>query len=312
MLHTIISGIEKLSDDSEKVLSKFSSIAYLKINEESELHNALNSCDVFWFRLNHNLSKTVLKNVKCKYILCAATGLDHIDLNACKENNIAVISLKGESDFLKEVRATAEHTLGLLLALIRKTKLAFNHVEQGEWDRYKFQGFELYKKNVGIYGMGRLGKIMADYYYTMGMTVFYFDTNKDYEDIRFTRVASPEELCSHIDVLSIHLPYNDATHFIIHKDILKHLPANAFIVNTARGGVVNENDLLEMLEKKQIYGYATDVLYNEPQIKEHKLVKYAQKNENIIITPHIGGNTYESIEKTEFFIVNKLYQKIKG
>ena len=175
-LKTIISGIPSLSFENELKLSRISSFEYLKINTDLELIRALQNCDIFWFRLNHNLTKTVLKDIRCKYIICAATGLDHIDLEECKQSNIKVVSLKDESEFLKEIRATAEHTVGLLLTLIRKYKRAYQHTESGKWNRYLFKGTELYKKKVGILGLGRLGKIVADYYSVLGMEVFYFDT----------------------------------------------------------------------------------------------------------------------------------------
>ncbi|ANW96302.1 hypothetical protein AXE80_08435 [Wenyingzhuangia fucanilytica] len=306
-LKTIISGINALSTENENTLRKISSVEYQKIITDLELKKALQNCDVFWFRLNHKLTKSVLENTRCKYILCAATGLDHIDLNACNENNIKIISLKGESEFLKEVRATAEHTLGLLLTLIRKSKQAYQHTEKGEWNRYLFQGIELYKKKVGILGLGRLGKIMADYYSVLGMEVYYFDIDNQLEySLKYNKVNSLEELLSTVDVLSIHLPYNDETHFILNEKNLFLLKESAVIVNTARGGLVNEIDLLNLLKEKKISGYATDVLWCEPDILKHPLVEYAKLNDNVIITPHIGGNTYESIEKTERFVLNKL------
>ncbi len=307
LVHTIISGIDKLSIENEEKLASFSTIDYQKIYDDNELKRAFENCDVFWFRLNHKIRKEHIINSRCKYILCAATGLDHIDLDACKEEGILVISLKGESEFLKEVRATAEHTLGLLLALIRRTKNAFSHVEAGGWNRYVFQGSELYKKKVGIYGMGRLGKIVAEYYNVMGMQIFYYD-NVEQKNLNpgYIQVDSPKELCEKVDILSIHLPYNEETHFTVDKNILKFLHSNSFVVNTARGGVVNEGDLLQLLKDKKIKGYATDVLYGEPDIKEHPLVYFAKEHENVIITPHIAGNTYESIEKTEEFVLDKL------
>ena len=85
---------------------------------------------------------------------------------------------------------------------------------------------------------------------------------------------------------------------------------NAIIINTARGGLVNEKDLLHFLKTKKIAGYATDVLYNEPNISTHPLIKYALKNENVVITPHIGGYTKESVEKTEYFVASKLMSYI--
>lgn len=311
-LKTIISGINALSLENENILSKISSIEYQDISTDLELNKALQNCDVFWFRLNHKLTKKVLENAKCKYILCAATGLDHIDVEFCEKKGIKIISLKGEKEFLKEVRATAEHTLGLLLTLIRKSKRAYQHTESGEWNRYMFQGTELYKKKVGILGLGRLGKIIADYYSVLGMEVFYFDTENQYEyRNKYNEVNSVEELMSIVDVLSIHLPYNRNTHFILNKKNLCLLKDSAVIVNTARGGLVNENDLLNLLKENKISGYATDVLWGEPDIENHPLIAHAQLNNNVIITPHIGGNTYESIEKTERFVLNKLINVLK-
>ncbi|WP_198033374.1 NAD(P)-dependent oxidoreductase [Lacinutrix venerupis] len=306
-MHTIISGIESISQNTENVLRKVSTYQFKTIETKQQLIEALHSCDIFWFRLNHKLTKEILENSKCKFIVCAVTGLDHIDLESCKENNITVISLKGEFEFLKEVRATAEHTIGLLLTLIRKTKNAYSHVENGNWDRTQFQGTELYKKKVGIIGLGRLGKIVAEYYNVMGMHVFYYDINKQekYEN-KYTAVNSIEALFKEIDVLSIHLPYNTSTHFILNEKNLNTLKKNALVVNTSRGGVIDEQALLNLLNTDKIAGYATDVLYGEPDIINHPLVKYAKKNNNVVITPHIGGNTFESIEKTELFVIQKL------
>tara|TARA_B100000809_G_scaffold105703_1_gene104248 strand:+ start:46741 stop:47682 length:942 start_codon:yes stop_codon:yes gene_type:complete len=311
MLHTIISGISELSVNTDKKLKKISSVKYQEINTEEELILSLKNCDVFWFRLNHKITEKIIEDARCKFILCAATGLDHINVNACNNKGITIISLKGESEFLKEVRATAEHTLGLLLSLIRKSKRAFEHAEDGNWNRYLFQGSELYKKKIGIYGLGRLGKILAEYYHVLGMEVFYFDTKNENIDTKFVKAVTAKELFSKVDYLSIHLPYNEETHFIIDKDLLKYLKPSACIVNTARGGVVNEIDLLNYIKEGKISGYATDVLYGEPNIANHPLITYAKNHENVIITPHIAGNTFESIEKTEAFVLEKLIKKLE-
>ncbi|PWG04281.1 NAD(P)-dependent oxidoreductase [Polaribacter aquimarinus] len=299
-----ISGIKKLTNQALDILSSISSVCYVKINSESELKKSLKNCDIFWFRLNHKITEEVLKNARCKYILCAVTGLDHIDIIACKKYNIKVISLKNEKEFLKEVRATAEHNFGLLLALIRKSKSAFKHVESYQWNRNLFQGEELYKKKIGILGLGRLGKIIAEYANVFGMEVYYHD-KIDFEESIYTNCESLEDLITQVDILSINITYDDTTHFIINKRILSKIKKSLYIVNTSRGGVVNEDDIITFLNKGKIKGYATDVLYGEPDIEENKLIKYAEENENVIITPHISGYTKESIEKTEIFIANK-------
>ena len=308
---TYISGIKKLSQNTYEKLTTLTEISYVVINNDRELIEALNNCDVLWFRLNHKLSRVILKNVRCKYILCAVTGLDHIDTKACQDFGIKVISLKGEREFLKEVRATAEHTICLLLSLIRKTKKAFTHVEDGNWNRKLFKGTELYRKKIGVLGLGRLGKIVAEYASVFGMDVYYYDINPYCKDERYKRCKSLKDLVKKVDVLSIHVNYDNTNHHLINSEVLSIMNDNIQIINTSRGGIVNEKDIIEFLENHKKTGYATDVVFGEPTIEDSMIVKYAKKNNNVIITPHIGGNTYESIIKTEEFIANKFIKIIK-
>ena len=309
-MKTYISGIKNLSKHAYQNISEISEVSYVNLDNEEALINALKNCDVFWFRLNHKLSRAILKDSRCKYILSAVTGLDHIDLRACDEFGVKVISLKGEKEFLKEVRATAEHTICLLLSLIRKTKNSFSHVESSNWDRRLFKGTELYKKKIGILGFGRLGKIVAEYATVFGMQVYYYDIDNSCNNENYIRSISLLELVGEVDVLSIHLDYNDSSHNIINKDILSQMKETIQIINTSRGGVVKEFDMIDFLRKNENAGYATDVVYGEPNIKESSIVKYAKENENVIITPHVGGNTYESIYKTEDFIADKFIKHI--
>ena len=305
-----VSGIDEITKKASAILTKRFYVEYVFLDSQDDIHAALNNCDVFWFRLNHKLTRDVLKDVNCKYILCAVTGLDHIDIEACNDFGITIVSLKNESEFLKEVRATAEHTFGLMLALIRRTKFSFNHVESGLWNRNLFQGTELYKKKIGILGLGRLGEIVAKYADAFGMEVYYYDIEPKQTNANFICCSSAEELCSKVDILSIHLPYDSSTHFLINKKLLDNASKPIYLINTSRGGLVNEKDLFEKLITNKIAGYATDVLFGEPDIANNVLVNYASKNENVIITPHIGGYTFESIEKTEYFIAKKLVDLI--
>ena len=309
-LKAYISGIDSLSIKASEDLSLVADIYYRGINTEEELITSLQECDIFWFRLNHQLTKKVLEKSTCKYIVCAATGLDHIDVAYCLEKGVKIISLQNESEFLKEVRATAEHAFGLLLALIRNSVGAVSHAKLGNWDRTLFQGVELYKKRIGILGMGRLGKIMAQYAEAFGMEVYFYDVND--KQTNYIKCNSLKELLMSIDVLSIHIPYNEANHHFIDKDSFKAIKAPMYIINTSRGGVINEEDLLSSLKENKIVGYATDVLHGEPLIAKNPLLKYAQNNDSVIITPHIGGNTFESIEKTENFIAKKLIKTINN
>jgi D-3-phosphoglycerate dehydrogenase len=199
----------------------------------------------------------------------------------------------------------------LLLSLIRKTKKAFTHVEDGNWNRKLFKGTELYRKKIGVLGLGRLGKIVAEYASVFGMDVYYYDINPSCKDERYKRCKSLKDLVKKVDVLSIHVNYDNTTHHLINSEVLSIMNDNIQIINTSRGGIVNEKDIIEFLENHKKTGYATDVVFEEPNIENSMIVKYAKKNNNVIITPHIGGNTYESIIKTEEFIANKFIKIIK-
>ncbi|WP_372744869.1 NAD(P)-dependent oxidoreductase [Lutibacter sp.] len=314
ILRACISGIDSLASEAELNLKSVAKVKYVHLSTEQELVDCLKECDIFWFRLNHQLTRKILEHSNVSFIVCAVTGLDHIDIEACKEFNIKIISLKNEFSFLNEVRATAEHTLALMLLLSRKLKRVFTHVEEGNWDRTLFKGTELYKKKIGILGMGRLGKIVAEYCAVFGASVYFYDTNRSLSEVPKSYICcdSIESLCSEVDILSIHIPYNLKNHFLINRAILDKCKPEILILNTSRGGIVDEQAIALNIENKKIGGYATDVLFGEPIIKNHVLVKLAKTHENVIITPHIGGNTFESVEKTENFVAQKLLKLIKN
>lgn len=276
------------------------------------LRAKLQAVDIFWFRLAHRLNADVIDDqTRCKYLVSPVTGIDHIDEKLCAEQGISIVCLRGEKEFLKEVRATAEHTLLLALMLMRNAVPAVNDVETEHWRRDLFRGFELYKKKVGIVGYGRLGKIVADYCHAFGCEVGFVDVEEKEHPTYIKRFASLETCIQECDIISIHVPYNETTHHLFDHSVFQYFDATKWLINTSRGGIVDDLILLKVLEEKKIAGAALDVLYGEPAIANNPLVDYAKKHRNLIITPHIGGCTYESFAKTELFIAEKLLRKIK-
>ncbi len=273
-----------------------------------QLLAAIATYDVLIVRLGHRIDRPLLAAAKnLKFVVTATTGLDHIDLEAARQAGVAVLSLRDEPEFLKEVRATAELALGLLLALIRKIPQAARSVGDGGWDRDRFQGRELYRKTAGVVGMGRLGTIMAESLKALGMTTLGYDIREDFPHHVAERVGDLCEMLARCDVVSLHVKLNPDTTGMIGARELAAMKPNAVLVNTARGGVVDETALLAALREKQIAGAALDTLCGEPMIDErHPLVQYAQSHDNLLIVPHIGGHTAESFEKTELFMAEKL------
>lgn len=304
--------IAERNDFSNEVFQELETrFEIIDFKENISIKEILKQVDIFWFRLAHKLDSAVLdKSTKCKYLLTPVTGIDHIDEKLCNELGIQIICLRGEVDFLKNVRATAEHTIALTLALLRKIHPAVSDVQSGNWNRDNFRGYELYEKKVGILGYGRLGKIVARYFHAFDCEISYFDIEEKIGDTFCVRLNTIESLFENNDIISLHIPLNEKTIGIINKDLLQKMKVNSILVNTSRGAIINELDLLEVLKFKSIKGAALDVLEGEPNILNSELVKYSKTNSNLIITPHIGGNTYESFAKTEKFLADKLAQII--
>ena len=288
-------------------LKQFAEVEIAKCTKE-ELPFIFDNYDVFWFRLGFKIEeKLILSSKRVRIIATPVTGIDHIDEIACINKGIKIVCLRGEHEFLKEIRATAEHTIGLTLSLMRFVPDAINDTKLGNWNRDLFRGNEIYKKNVGIVGMGRLGKITSFYFNALGASVFYYDL-KDIECDYAQKVNSLLDL-NEMDVVCIHVNLTVNSRNIINENFFLGCNPNMFLINTSRGGIVDENALYSALLNNKIKGAALDVLQNEFEFNSNnELLNYSKSNNNLIITPHIGGNTFESFEKTELFIAEKIYQ----
>lgn len=310
-MRAIIAEPHDFSEEAIHLLQSFSSVHKENLTD-SQLSWALDSFDIFWFRLGFRLDHSHIADAKrCKYILTAVTGLDHIDLQACEEKGIKVISLQGEKEFLSQIRATAEHTMGLTLSLLRKLPDAVMHTREGNFKRHAFKGREIYNKTVGILGMGRLGGICATYFDAFGAHVIGYDPIP-FKHPSCRPVASAEELFERSDLVSIHVNLSTETRHIVNNDLLKRMPKGSFLINTSRGQVVDSAALIEALDNDHLCGAACDVIEDEYQPMVDSLLEYAQLNPNkLLLTPHIGGNTFESFHYTEIFLVQKLIEMLK-
>lgn len=273
-----------------------------------ELNERLPNYDGVMIRLQHRLPKSVLERCpKLKAILTPTTGRDHIDLLTAQALGIEVFSLFGFTDFLDGVYSSAEHSFALLLSLIRHVPQSFHAVLQNQWEQVPFRGRELYGLRIGIIGYGRIGKKVAHYAQAFGMQVRLYDpyiTSHPTTMIRYTTLADMLPDC---DVLSVHVPLNSDTHHMLGQRELNLLPSGSYLINTARGAVLDEEALLHALTNDHLRGAALDVLTGEDQISQggHRLIEYARTHPNLIITPHIGGAAEEAIEKTDLFVIGQ-------
>lgn len=259
-------------------------------------------------RLAHQLDSELLNNAtNLRYIVSPTTGLNHIDLNECNKRNINVLSLKGETEFLDNIYATAEHTWALLLTLVRKIPQAVNSVCDNQWNRDSYKGHELHGKTIGVIGLGRIGRKIVKYAEAFEMRILATDIVEN-KKMCNVQMVSLNDLLRESDVVSLHADYNSNNHSFLTHEHFKIMKRSSLFINTARGELVDERALLDALKNGLIAGAAIDVIANETNggLTDNKMIKYANYQSNLIITPHIGGATYESMQKTEIFMANKL------
>ncbi len=297
-----------------EILSAYGDV--IQKSEATRLTAFLSTPEVLVIRLKHLLNQSFLDQApNLKIISTATTGLDHIDLQAAAARNITVLSLRGETAFLKSVTATAEHTWGLLLSLLRHIPEAHDSVLRGNWDRTPFFGRELQGRTLGIVGLGRIGHMVARYALAFRMKVVAFDPfQTDWID-GVMRAETLGTLLSQADVLSIHVPLSAETTKLIGPKELDSLKPGAVVVNTSRGAILDEHALLAKLESGHLAGAALDVIHDEYSPSSglrEKLIQYASAHRNLLITPHLGGATHDSLEKVEVFMAEKLARHLKS
>jgi len=310
--------VAEKSSFSQRGLQSLAEIAPVEALDltQAQLAQAVPGYEVLVVRLGLQVDQQVLSaGAALRLVGTPTTGLDHIDLQAAQERGIAVLSLKGERAFLDQVYATAEHTYALLLSLVRRIPAAFEAVQRYEWRRDLYRGSELNGKALGIVGCGRLGSMVARYAAVFGMRVLVYDPYQPRLPQGAVAYPTLAELLAQCDVVSLHVPLNPETEGMFSAEQFSLLRPGAILINTARGAVLDEAALLNALESGQLAGAALDVMCNEPSLGQgaaNPLIEYARLHDNLIITPHIGGATQESIEKADLFIARKISEYLSN
>jgi D-3-phosphoglycerate dehydrogenase / 2-oxoglutarate reductase len=301
-LNVLIAESEAFSRRAAEIVRAAGQVRFMHATRP-QLLRSLREIDVLWVRLGHRIDAEVMNAApRLRYILSATTGLNHIDLVEAERRGIEAISLRGETEFLRDVHATAEHTVALILAMLRRLPAAALSAVLGSWDRERFRGEELYGKTVGIVGYGRLGRMVAPLLHAFGARVVANDRKST------SPAAMPlDQLLWEADIVSLHASFDESLRGFFGEKQFSRMRPQSWFVNTSRGELVDERALIEALRSGHLSGAALDVVSgeNDADLSRHPLVLYARDHPNLILTPHIGGCTTESLEKAEVFLAEK-------
>ena len=308
--------------EAQRMLLENFEVVSLEVNDPLSLKTYLEkdgSFEAVFTRLGLFLDKEIIDLMPgLKVIATSTTGLNHIDCDYAKTKSITVLSLKGEFEFLSNVKSTAEHTWLLLLSLLRHHIPSVKDVkENGNWNRIPFLSEEINGKTLGIIGFGRLGKIVSQYAQAFSATVLVNDIGGiDTDSFSFVKSVSLEELLASSDIVILMINYSDDNLNFFDKSKFSLMKENSYFINTSRGELVEEDALLNCLITGKLRGAALDVLHGdsawESKYKGNPtLLSYAKYNTNLIITPHMGGFGKTSIGMTRNFIVEKFLKEIR-
>lgn len=297
------------------------------LNEMTQLtEEQLNDTDVISVFITSDITKSVIDKFKnLRVIATRSTGYNHIDIKCCKDNNISVFNVESYGE-----TSVAQYTIMLILALVRKLIPAYLDMQKKLINHASYEGRDLNGVSLGIIGCGAIGSSVAKLANHFGMKIYAY-SNSQREDVKeFVEFVSLDELYEKSDIITLHLPYTKEIYHMIDEEAFKKMKKGAYIINTARGELIDIIALYENLLSEKISGAALDVLECEylalnpdsiiDDIKEENTVcvnnalitqKLLGMN-NVILTPHIAYNTQESVERLLEVSFNNIRDYTKG
>jgi D-3-phosphoglycerate dehydrogenase len=269
---------------------------------EDELIPLLKGCDGFIAGLDYITKKVIDACDTLKVISRYGVGVERVDLEAAKAKNIAVCNTPGAN-----ARAVADLTMALLLCAARKVPMLDKKTKEGQWVRTS--GMELHGKTLGLLGLGAVGKEVAKRALGFSMIVLACDPfiNKNYAVENNIEAVDFDTIIARSDVISLHLPLNEETRYIISAPVLKKMKSGAILINTARGGLIDEKGACEELKSGHLAGLGLDVFEEEPPKVSHL---YAM--DNVVLTPHTAAHTAEAMANMAAMSVQNLIAVLNG
>ncbi|GAB3224914.1 2-hydroxyacid dehydrogenase [Hymenobacter seoulensis] len=246
-----------------------------------------------------------------RYVCRAGAGVDNIDEEALAAAGVTLLNApEGNRD------AVGEYAVGLLLALFRNIVRADREVRAGEWRREANRGEEIGGKTIGLLGYGHMGKAFARRLQAFDCTVLAYDHDPNVELNHYATLVSLTELQERAEVLSLHIPYSEANHHVVNEEFLAGFRNPLWLLNTARGEVLDHAALVQRLRTGQVRGAALDVLDNEKLATltpaQQARFEYLRTAPNVVLSPHVGGWSFQSYERINQVLARKLREFLRG
>lgn len=297
---------DKLDSSGLDILKSSCELDYKPGTTHEELKSCIKNYDALLIRSETRVTKEILEHaVNLKIIGRAGVGVDNIDISSATEKGVIVVnSPEGNT------ASAAEHTIALLMALMRKIAPADASVKQKKWERSKFVGNELNSRTLGIIGLGKIGQRVGKVALALGMKVLGYDpyvSKEKAEDIGFTKMEL-NDIYKYADVITLHVPKTPETQNMINSQTIETMKDGVFIVNCARGGLINEADLAAAIHSGKVGGAAIDVFVEEP-LKESPLQDCGDK---VVLTPHLGASTKEAQINVALDVAEQIRDVLSG
>lgn len=299
-------SFEKIKDKVKKIFEEENIEVvinpYGRVLSEEEMGELIGDMDGVIVGVDPITSTVLEKANRLKVISKYGVGVDNIDLHGAKEKNIVVTNTPSANS-----NAVAELTVGLIINVLRKINISDRRTREGNWDR--FVGRELTGKTLGVIGTGSIGRRVIKLLKGFDLKVLCYDKYPDYswalsEGVSYVSLV---ELLKNSDVISIHIPLTEETYHLISEKELRMMKKDVVIINTSRGGIIDENALYKFLKAGEIFGAGLDVFEKEPP-KNSPLLEL----DNVVVTSHIGAHTEESILNMAQIAVENLILVLKG
>jgi D-3-phosphoglycerate dehydrogenase / 2-oxoglutarate reductase len=268
--------------------------------KKEELAAIIGEYDALIVRSATKVTREIIaKADKLRVIGRAGIGVDNVDVEAATEKGIVVMNTPQGNAL-----AAAEHTIALMFAVARKVALADATMKQGKWEKKLLMGIEVYDKTLGVVGIGNIGMIVAEKAVALGMKVIAYDlfVAREVAAAKGIDLVDLDTLLARSDFIAVHLPMMKETRNLIDKNALAKTKKGVIILNTARGGIVNEKDLYDALMSGQVSAAGLDVFEQEPPPKDHPLVL----SDKVVCTPHLGASTTEAQGKVAIDIADQI------